>query len=113
MSENVQIMIGLVFLAGIFILTRFGIAWRMQKAAETTLHDLRMKRAFDPASAVHLPYERAPLLRFGMRDFRPKVLTQMVSSGVLGRTEDGRYYLRNPAAAPMGPGSGTGGFFRS
>jgi len=97
MSETSQIITGILLLILIFILTRRVSAWRIKRAIVGVIRDLESQRAVDPSSAVMLPYAKTRLLRFGARDFRPKAVEYLVSSGVVGLTEDGRYYLKERA----------------
>jgi hypothetical protein len=94
MSETAQIILGLLFLAVVFVLTRLGIALRIRRACQRIIRDLENQNAVDPESAVGLAYERRSLLHMGVRDFRPKALEAMIQDGVVVRTEAGRYYLR-------------------
>ena len=93
MPESVQIVIGIIFLVGVYILTRYGIMLKMRRVAKQIVDDLRQKKAVDIASAVHLSYEKTDFLHVGMRDYRPKALSSLVQEGFVGKTEDGRYYL--------------------
>jgi len=97
MSETIQIITGILLLILIFVLTRRVSAWRIRRAIVGIIRDLESQSAVDPSSAVMLPYARTRLLRFGARDFRPKAVASLVSSGVVGLTEDGRYYLKERA----------------
>lgn len=94
MSEGFQIAIGMIFLVLVYILTRYGIAWKMRRVAHQIIDDLKRKGAEDPASAVSLPYEKVNYLHIGMRDYRPKVLASLVQEGYVGRTEEGKYFLQ-------------------
>ncbi len=94
MSESVQIFFGIVFLVIVYILTRYGVAWKMRRVAGQIIEDLKHKGAVDADSAVPLPYEKANFLHIGMRDYRPKVLASLVQEGYVGRTEDGKYFLQ-------------------
>ena len=68
MAEFVQIILGIIFLAVVFILTRYGIANRMRRTASLIMKDLDRQEAFDPRSAVDLPYAKPQYFRFGLRD---------------------------------------------
>jgi hypothetical protein len=93
MSETAQILIAALFLVIVFILTRLGIAWKMGQTAARILQDLESRQAFDPMSAVPLPYAKPPVLRIGLRDYPSKTLEHLVTEGAIGKTEDKRYYL--------------------
>ncbi len=96
MSEGFQITIGIVFLILVYILTRYGIAWKMRRVTHQIIEDLRGRGAVDANSAVPLPYEKVNYLHIGMRDYRPKVLASLVQEGYVGRTEEGKYFLQLP-----------------
>ncbi len=96
MSESLQIVFGIVFLVIVYVLTRYGIAWKMRRVAGQIIEDLKRKGAVDADSAVSLPYEKTNFLHVGMRDYRPKVLSSLVQEGYVGRTEDGKYFLQIP-----------------
>lgn len=93
LSENVQIAIGIVILVVVFILTRIVIMRKMQKAAARLIQDLEKRGAVDIMSGVELPYAKPNILRVGLRDYRAKALECLVSEGVIGQTEGGKYYL--------------------
>ncbi len=93
MPEFVQIIIGMFFLVMVFILTRIGIAHHIRRAATLIIQDLERREAFDPGSAAELPYARPQYFRIGMRDYRPKALESLVQGGIVGRTENEKYYL--------------------
>jgi hypothetical protein len=94
MGDAIQIVSGLLFLILVFIATRYGIAWRIKRACTFIIRDLAEKKALDHVSAVQLPYAKSDYFRMGLRDFRPKAVQGLAQSGVIGMTEDGRYYLR-------------------
>ena len=93
MTEFVQIVLGIVFLAVVYILTRYGIAHRIRRTATLVIRDLERQEAFDPGSAVDLPYAKPQYFRFGLRDYRPKALESLMQSGIIGKTETDKYYL--------------------
>ena len=97
MSDMTQIISGILLLVLVFILTKKISAWRIKRAFFAIIRDLESVSAVDPASAVLLPYAKTSLFRFGVRDFRPKALEYLISSSVVGLTEDGRYYLKEKA----------------
>lgn len=93
MSETLNL-IGMVLLvAAAFILSLFVAGWRMKRACDFILNDLRQQQAVDPATAVALPYCRVSYFRLGMRDYRPKALEQLLRQGVVQPAGEGRYFL--------------------
>jgi len=93
MSEPVQIVIGLLFLAGIFVFTRYVVVWQIRRATGRIIDDLRNHNATDPITAVDLPYAKRNPLRIGMRNYHAKALEFMMNEGVVGKTGGGKYYL--------------------
>jgi hypothetical protein len=93
MPEFVHIILGLIFLVVVYILTRIGAARRIRNTAIRIIKDLERQEAFDPGFAVELPYAKANYFRIGLRDYRPKALESLIQGGIVGRTEDGKYYL--------------------
>jgi len=98
MPELVQIILGIIFLAVVYILTRYGIANRIRRTATLIMQDLERREAFDPGSAVDLPYGKPQYFRFGLRDYRPKALESLVQAGTIGKTETDKYYLKERGA---------------
>lgn len=94
MSEPVQIVIGFVFLAGIFVLTRYIVAWQIKRATGSIIRDLETQEAVDQFTAIELPYAKQSPIRIGMRNYHAKAVEYMVGEGVLGKTGSGKYYLR-------------------
>ena len=94
MPEFVQIIFGIIFLVVVFALTRIGIARRIRRTATFIIKDLERREAFDPDSAAELPYAKQQYFRIGMRDYRPKALESLMQGGIVGRTENGKYYLK-------------------
>ena len=94
MSETMEIIWGLLLLVIVFVLTRFIVGWKLNRAAKAVFTDLKNRDAVDAESAVVLPYARQSLLKMGMRDYRKRALESLVSSGIVGMSEDGRYFLR-------------------
>jgi hypothetical protein len=94
MSDAFQITLGILFLILVFILTRYGMAWRIKRAGRRIIGDLERLGALGPDTAVELPYMRRQLLRIGMRDFRPTAMQSLVEGGVVGMTAGGKYYLK-------------------
>ncbi len=96
MPETLQLILGIIFLILVYILTRYGIAWKMQRVAKQIIDDLKRRGATGPESAVFLPYAKTNYLHIGMRDYRPKVLASLIQEGYVGRTEEGKYFLQIP-----------------
>ena len=94
MSENVQIVIGILLLVGVFLFSRVVMGWRIRRACQQILKDLQSREAFDPFTAVELPYSRVRYINIGLRDFRPKALQYLLQHEVVGITEAGGYYLK-------------------
>ena len=94
MSETVQIMLGVIFLLGCFVLTRYVVGWQMKRATGLIIRDLENQEAFDPITAIDLPYAKQNPLRMGMRNYHAKAVEYMMSEGVVGKTGGGKYYLR-------------------
>jgi len=94
MSESTQVIVGVILLIGVYLLTRQFHAWQMRRAYTTVLKDLEQRKAFDPSSAVELPYAKSGIFRMGARDYRPKAVQYMTQTGVSVMTADGKYYLR-------------------
>lgn len=94
MNDVIQIVTGILLLVLVFIATRYGMVWRIKRACVWVVKDLEQKSAFDPASAVQLPYAKVDHFRMGLRDFRPKAVQGLVQGGVIGMTEEGKYFLR-------------------
>jgi hypothetical protein len=94
MSETLQIIIGFIFLAAVYILTRYGMAFRIKQASVSIIKDLEQKGAIDASSAVELPYAKSSLFKIGLRDFRPKAIESMIQGDIVGMTPEGKYYLK-------------------
>ena len=93
MSETVKIAMGVGILLGVIVLTRRYHAWKIKRAYLFIIEDLKTKGAFDPKSAVDLPYGRRNVLRIGLKDHRPTALKSLVLEKIIGISEDGKYYL--------------------
>jgi hypothetical protein len=94
-----------VFIGALLLAMRIS-GWKMKTACDTIILDLKHKKAFDPASAVELPYVQGQLVNIGLRDYRPKALEELLKQDVVRMLEEGRYYLRGgclPGSADDGP----------
>jgi hypothetical protein len=98
MSETVKIILLLLLTIGAFILSRYIAGWQMNKAGKFIIGDLKKKRAFDPASAVELPYCKKQLFRLGLKDYRPQVMQQLLQHDVVRILEGEKYYLNEKLA---------------
>lgn len=94
MGEAMQILVGMLFLILVFILTRYGITWRIKRAGKRIISDLERLGALDPGSAVELPYMKQQFIKIGMRDFKPTAMQSLIEGGIVGMTGQGKYYLK-------------------
>ena len=94
MADAMQITVGILFLILVFILTRYGITWRIKRAGRGIVNDLERLGAQGPGSAVELPYMKQQLIKIGMRDFKPTAMQSLVEAGIVGMTGSGKYYLK-------------------
>lgn len=94
MSETVKIVLMILLTLGAFIVSRLIAGWQMNKAGEFIIRDLKKKKAFDAESAVELPYCKNRMFRLGLRDYRPRVMGQLVKHDVVRMLEGEKYYLR-------------------
>ena len=94
MSETIQIILGLIMLVGVYILTQVVVGWRIRRTSKNILRDLDFKKAFDPATAIELPYAKRNIFKIGLRDFRPKAVEALVQADIVGMTAAGKYYLK-------------------
>jgi len=94
MADAMQITLGILFLILVFILTRYGITWRIKRAGRRIINDLERLGAQGSDSAVDLPYMKKQLIKIGMRDFKPTAMQSLVEGGIVGVTPSGKYYLK-------------------
>ena len=94
MADAMQITLGILFLILVFILTRYGITWRIKRAGRRIINDLERLGALTSESAVELPYMKQQLIKIGMRDFKPTAMQSLVEAGIVGMTGSGKYYLK-------------------
>ena len=94
MADAMQITLGILFLILVFILTRYGITWRIKRAGRRIINDLERLGAQGSDSAVELPYMKQQLIKIGMRDFKPTAMQSLVEAGIVGMTGSGKYYLK-------------------
>jgi hypothetical protein len=103
MSQNTKTVLMVLIAIAAFILANIIAGRRMKKAADFIIRDLKEKKAFDPASAVILPYSKGTAFRIGFKDYRPGALQQLVKYDVIRLLEGGRYYLRDSRQALLNP----------
>jgi hypothetical protein len=94
MADAMQITVGILFLILVFILTRYGITWRIKRAGRRIINDLERLGAQSSDSAVELPYMKQQLIKIGMRDFKPTAMQSLLEAGIVGKTAGGKYYLK-------------------
>lgn len=95
MSETSRIILLLCILIAVYVLTRKVQVWRIKRTYNLIIRDLEQRGAVDPLSAVELPYTKVSMFRMSMRDYRPKALQYLISSGIVGVTESGKHYLKS------------------
>lgn len=94
MTETIKIILFILsVIGGLFLVLRI-TAWKMKKAGDFIISDLKKKNAFGPASAVELPYTKSPMIGLGLRDYRPNALQELLKQDVVRMLEGKRYYLR-------------------
>lgn len=103
MSESAGTLLMVVLAVAAFIVANIIAGRRMRKAADLIIRDLKEKKAFDPASAVHLPYSKGTMFRIGLKDYRSGALTQLVKYDVIRLQEGDRYYLRDSQQETFNP----------
>jgi len=94
MSETLKTILFILLVIGALFLAFRITGWKMKKACEFIIRDLREKKAFDPASAVKLPYAKGPMINIGLRDYRPRALDVLMKQDVVRMLEGDVYYLR-------------------
>ncbi|MFH1081507.1 MAG: hypothetical protein V1766_14830 [Pseudomonadota bacterium] len=94
MPEILKILLTILAVIGAVILALCIAGWKMKKACDFIIRDLKEKKALDPASAVELPYAKSPLINIGLRDYRPRALEELVKQDIVRLLEGRRYYLR-------------------
>lgn len=95
MSETAEIILSVLILCGAIFLARYFHLWKTKQAYFGIVEDLKRQDALGPETAIDLPYANRQLIKFGLRDHRPMALRGLVAENVVGRTDDGRYYIRD------------------
>lgn len=93
MTETLQIILALIIMVMVFILAKRFQGMKINRAFRLIINDLKQQKALDPSSSVFLPYATRTFLQIGLRDYRPKAVYYLVQSGIVGMTEDKRFYL--------------------
>jgi hypothetical protein len=94
MSETFKTILLILVAVGAVILALRIAGWKMKKACDFIVRDLKEKKALDPASAVELPYTKSQMINIGLKDYRPKALEELVKHDVVRMLDGGRCYLR-------------------
>lgn len=94
MSETVKTVLMIFVAIGALLLALRIAGWKMKRASDFIIADLKAKKAFDPSSAVELPYTKTQLINIGLRDYRPKALEELIRLDVVRMLEGGRFYLK-------------------
>ena len=102
MADTGRILLLILILIIVYILTRRVHAWKLRRAYSYIINDLKQQGAIDLSSAIELPYANAGIFRFGVRDYRPKAIEYLILSNTIGRTETGRYYLKDKSTYQKG-----------
>jgi hypothetical protein len=94
MSETIKTILFILFVIGALFLALRITGWKMKKAGDFIIRDLKEKKAFDPASAVELPYSKSSIFHIGLRNYQPQALQELIKQDAVRMLEGGRYYLR-------------------
>lgn len=100
MSETGRIILSICVLIAVYILTRKYHTWKTKRTFTNIIEDLKKNEALAPSSAVELPYAKASMFRIGIRDYRPKAVQYLLFSDIIGRTDSGKYYLKDTKIGP-------------
>jgi hypothetical protein len=93
MLEALKTVLFVLFVIGALYLAFRIAGWKMKQACDVIIRDLTEKKAFDPASAVELPYATEKTFRLGLRDYRPRALEELLRQGRVRMLSGGRYFL--------------------
>lgn len=96
MNDTIQITIGIIFLALVYMLTRYIVAKKIMRASRGIVAELQSRGAEDAEHAVQFSWAKPDWLRFGLRDYRPKALEGLMGAGYVARTPEGLYHLARP-----------------
>ena len=94
MTEAAQIILAFIVLVIVFLLAKKFQGMKINRAFIIVIDDLKQQGALSPSAAVTLPYAATSFFRIGLRDFRPKAVSYLVHSGIVGMTENKQFYLK-------------------
>jgi hypothetical protein len=94
MIEAVQIILAIIIVVLVFIVAKRIQGMKINRAFRIVINDLKQQGALDPSSAKTLPYATPVLFRIGLRDYRPRAVSYLVQSGIVGMTENRQFYLK-------------------
>lgn len=94
MTTTIQILMGVVFFIGAFILSQIIVGRRLRTTGARILKELSEQKALDITSAVNLAYAKANYLPKGLRDLRPRSLNDLIQGDIVGKTPEGKFYLK-------------------
>jgi hypothetical protein len=94
MTSAVQIAAGIVFLITAFVLSQILVSRRLRSTGARILKELLDRGALDASRAVYLSYAKAGLAPRGLRDLRPKALNDLVQADIVGKTAEGKFFLK-------------------
>lgn len=103
LSETTEIVFGVCVLILVVFLVRKFHAWRIKRSYLFIIEDLKSNKAFDPTSAIDLPYARNSFLKMGLRDFRATALEHLILNNMVGISDNGKYYLIDKDLGPACP----------
>jgi hypothetical protein len=101
MSEVIETLLMFVILIGALILSLQIAGWKIRKAADQIILDLKTQKALDPGSAVMISFKKRSPFHVGMRDYRPKALELLVKQKIVRALADDKYYLLEDVQNPQ------------
>ena len=106
MTETAQIILAFIVLVIVFIFTKRIQSMKIHRAFIIVIDDLKQQGALSPSTAVTLPYATRSFFRIGLRDYRPKAVSYLVHSGIVGMTENKQFYLKKDVSEEALKGGG-------
>ena len=101
MTEEIKLVLAVALLVAVYLLTRRVNTWRAKRAMDKVIRILEQAGARDASSAIPLSRAGGGLLSMGVRDFRPRAVQTLLAAGVMGKTREGKYYLRQEGMEPV------------